>query len=316
MTGESPWIEAQLRHLEEAGRLDLPLPGSGHTRARFHALFELGRGDLSLARLAEAHADAVAIQRETGCVPERGRLCGVWASHGRHGVVRAERVGECWRLRGTKQYCSGATILDEALVSAASSEGVLLFRVGLAQAGVHVHPGTWATPAMAEAATTAVDFDVIATPSHQVGGAGFYLDRPSFWQGSVGVAACWTGGAVALADRLAMEAASEDLLAQAAVGAALAASWELETIIAAAADEIDADPLDRAGRGMVRALIVRHLVERACTEVIDLCARTLGPGPLAFDAEHARRVADLQLFIRQHHGDHDLAAAARAARSQ
>ena len=38
----------------------------------------------------------------------------------------------------------------------------------------------------------------------------------------------------------------------------------------------------------------------------------LGPAPLAFDEEHARRVADLTLYIRQHHGDRDLAALGHA----
>jgi hypothetical protein len=33
----------------------------------------------------------------------------------------------------------------------------------------------------------------------------------------------------------------------------------------------------------------------------------LGPGPLAFDEPHARRVADLTLYVRQHHADRDLA---------
>jgi len=29
--------------------------------------------------------------------------------------------------------------------------------------------------------------------------------------------------------------------------------------------------------------------------------------PLAFDEEHARRAADLELYIRQHHAERDLA---------
>ena len=37
-------------------------------------------------------------------------------------------------------------------------------------------------------------------------------------------------------------------------------------------------------------------------------ARALGPGPLAHDADHARHVADLEVYVRQHHGERDLAA--------
>lgn len=50
----------------ESGRLDLPLPGSGSTRERRAAFAALEDEDLSLARLGEWHADAVAILAELG----------------------------------------------------------------------------------------------------------------------------------------------------------------------------------------------------------------------------------------------------------
>ena len=43
-------------------------------------------------------------------------------------------------------------------------------------------------------------------------------------------------------------------------------------------------------------------------EVIARVGNALGPGPLALDREHAQRVADLQVFVRQHHAERDLAA--------
>lgn len=45
------------------GRLDLPLPGSGRTLERWRGLVELAADDLCVARLAEAHLDALAIPR-------------------------------------------------------------------------------------------------------------------------------------------------------------------------------------------------------------------------------------------------------------
>ena len=50
----------------ESGRLDLPLPGGGRTGERWAVLAELAGEDLSLARLAEGHADALAILAELG----------------------------------------------------------------------------------------------------------------------------------------------------------------------------------------------------------------------------------------------------------
>lgn len=48
------------------------------------------------------------------------------------------------------------------------------------------------------------------------------------------------------------------------------------------------------------------MAERTATEVVDRVGRALGPSPLALDPDHARRVADLQLYVRQSHAERDL----------
>src|ERR1700690_4308907 len=70
----------------ESGRLNLPRPGGGRTRERWAALADLAEEDLSLARLAEGHADALAILAELGAAdlgaasaPAESRW-GVWAA--------------------------------------------------------------------------------------------------------------------------------------------------------------------------------------------------------------------------------------------
>jgi len=56
----------------------------------------------------------------------------------------------------------------------------------------------------------------------------------------------------------------------------------------------------------VRALKVRHLIERACTEVLDRFGRATGPQLLAYDAHVARQHVALTLYIRQCHAERDL----------
>jgi hypothetical protein len=46
--------------------------------------------------------------------------------------------------------------------------------------------------------------------------------------------------------------------------------------------------------------------------VLERVGHALGPAPLARDERHARRVADLQLYLRQHHAERDEAALGRA----
>ena len=73
-----------------------------------------------------------------------------------------------------------------------------------------------------------------------------------------------------------------------------------------AADEIDSDPLDRKDAGARRALRVRTLIEAVATEVLERVGRALGAGPLGHDGDHARQVADLTVYLRQHHAERDL----------
>ncbi len=59
--------------------------------------------------------------------------------------------------------------------------------------------------------------------------------------------------------------------------------------------------------GRILAERVRAVVATAAERTLALAGHALGPAPLAFDAEHAARVADLELYLRQHHGERDLA---------
>ena len=96
-----------------------------------------------------------------------------------------------------------------------------------------------------------------------------------------------------------------------AVDVALAAA---HASLAAAAAAFDADPKDRSGRAAVIARRTSGVVEATVTEVIDRVGRALGAAPLAMDRDHARRVADLQLYVRQSHADRDLADLGRRIR--
>ena len=69
----SDLIDSLRRTIEQ----NIPLPGCGQTAARHMRLMDVGRQDLVLARLAEAHWDAVAILAEVGREPKRSAIYGV-----------------------------------------------------------------------------------------------------------------------------------------------------------------------------------------------------------------------------------------------
>ncbi len=299
-------VAAAFADAVQSGRLNLPLPGGGQTRKRWAVLADLAGEDLSLARLAEGHTDALAILAELGHgAPPAGSRWGVWAAQPPGPGLTASRAGRGWRLDGIKQYCSGAHSVTDALVTAAAPDGNRLFAAGTADL-VPV-AGTWPAVGMADSDTLDVRFDGI--PAEPAAGPGSYIDRPGFAHGGVGVAACWYGGARGVGQTLLAAAASRDVgpHALAHLGAVDIALQTARTMLDVAAAEIDADPLDRDGSGKRRALRVRALVEAVSTEVMQRVGRALGAGPLCHDQAHARRVADLTVYLRQHHAERNLA---------
>jgi alkylation response protein AidB-like acyl-CoA dehydrogenase len=292
-------------HLEQP----LPLPGGGETGVRWRALTAAARQDVVVGRLLEAHADADAILAEFGDERvEPGQWWGVWAAEPPEPILTAEHGPQGWRLRGTKAWCSGAGLCTHALVTARVGTDRPLFTVDLRQPGVSVDLSGWHAAGMRRSATGAVSFEGV--PAEPVGTPSGYLQRPGFWHGAAGVAACWLGGAERVADTLRHTAARLDDHGAAHLGAVdsvlAAARWSM----AAAADEVDADA-DDTSRAQVRAMRVRAVVEAAATETIDRVGRALGATPLATDVSHTTAVSDLALYLRQSHAERDLASLGR-----
>lgn len=300
-------LKLELKRLRTTGRLTLSAPGRGETGARHQALMDLGRTDLSLARLAEAHIDAAAILDESDRRARPEAIYGVWASDGPQSRLAATAlIDGGFRLDGTKQFCSGATLVDASLVTAHSAQGILLFDVPLDAPGVKLGVSNWANPALADTDTRPVSFNGVCLPSGSlIGRPDWYLSRVGFWHGAIGPAACWAGGALALIDAAATLNRS-DPHSRAQLGALLAIGWGLRALLAQAGAEIDADPGDELADAKSRALKTRHLIERWSVEVLDRFGRATGPQLLAFDGQVARQHAALALYIRQCHAERDL----------
>jgi alkylation response protein AidB-like acyl-CoA dehydrogenase len=228
--------------------------------------------------------------------------------------VRARRVDTGWSLEGTKAWCSGAGLCSHALVTARVASGErALFAVEVGHPAVSALPSTWCNPGMAQSDTRSVQF--AEAPAVAVGRPGDYLSRPGFWHGAIGVSACWLGGARSVARPLYARAgsANADPHALAHLGAVDAALAAADAMIRAAAAEVDADPLNRKGSAELIARRTRAVVETAVEQAIHRTGRALGPAPLCQDREHAQRVADLSIYVRQSHAERDLERLGRQA---
>ena len=290
-------LAARLRLLERNGGLSLPPPGAGSTLARHTALFEFGRADLVLARLVEAHTDALAIFVEAGRVAPVGQLFGVWAAKGRDSHLQASRHDGKLRLDGVKRNCNGAPFLDNALVTAHEGQHLLLLNLPLRSPGLKIGPEE-RTPSSVGAGMASVTFEgVVLEESHIVGGPDWYTTRPGFWHGAIGSAACWAGGAVALVDAT-RSSSGRDAEGNGHQIALDAAEWGLRGVLERAAREIDADPLDTTRSAQRRAKMAIHLIDTLCMDVLDGFAHCIDSNQVTDEAA-LRGPAELALYMRE-----------------
>ena len=308
-----------------AAARDLPSglrPGGAGTAALWEVLATVAARDLAVARAIEPHLDALAILEQaqvddaaltTVAGPAEGRTWGVFAAEGPGVRVAAtDGVGGTVRLDGTKPWCSLASSLTAALVTAHLPDGErALFAIDLRHPGVRHGDEPWAARGLTEIPSTSLHLhDVPAVP---VGGPGWYLRRPGFAWGGAGVAACWYGGAVGVARTLVASVAARPdaellLMHLGDVDEHLVAARAALTEVAG---EIAEGRPTKLGTARVRSTVARTV-----EQVLRVAAHALGPAPLALDAEHVKRVADLELYVRQHHAERDLVSLGRKVLAQ
>lgn len=187
----------------------------------------------------------------------------------------------------------------------------ILTAVDLSHPGVELLDEPWVPRGLPAVRSTALQLtDVPAAP---VGGPGWYLERPGFAWGGLGVAACWLGGAVGLVRRMRRASLDRepDQIGLALLGQADTHLTAAAAVLTEAATAVDAGLVD-GPHAWARCVRVRHVVHDACEAVLGLAAHALGPGPLAGEEDHAARVADLQLYLRQHKAERDAALVGRA----
>lgn len=297
-------LATAMRALMAAGLAELPAPGGGRTLDRWRALASVGAIDLSLAKIHESHTDALAILAELGGEAREG-LWSVWAAEppNERVIFRGGKNGGT--LAGRKPWCSGAAIVEHALVSAWTESGEpILAHVEMRQPDVAVENGGWEAVGMA--ATESVPVRFAEARARAIGVEGEYVARPGFWQGGAGIAAVWFGGACGVAEALAASSKIPgDPHAAAHLGGVDTALRSARALLIETAEWIDSHPRADAAAPALRA---RASVEAAANEVLVRTGRALGPAPLCLNPAHARRCADLAVFMRQSHAESDLAA--------
>jgi alkylation response protein AidB-like acyl-CoA dehydrogenase len=321
-------VPALLALAREAGR-SWPKPGDGSTARLWELLASVSAVDVAAGRVFEPHMDALAIlahaertqterdQTERVEAAPDGTW-GVFAAEGPGTRLDAKACNSGIVLDGSKPWCSLAPLLDHAVITAhTEAGGRAAFAVNLRHPGVAFEEPVWVARGLQEIPSGTVHFSQV--PAEPLGAGDWYFSRPGFAWGGMGVAACWLGGAVAVARDY-----KESLQAAAQSGRepdqiALAGLGETDRILAAALQYLarTAALIDDGGLGPAggrpeaghtawsEALRVRGTVAAAVERVLSLVSLNRGPAPLAFDEPYAKRMADLSLYVRQHHAMRD-----------
>lgn len=305
----------------------IPLPAQGRTLARWQLFAAIAHAQGAVAiKLFEAHADALAILAElTNATPRSGTRWAVWAAQPPDARVcatpaRAEDFielatqagverGETVRLNGRKAWCSGACEVTHAVLTCHDDHGhALLAVIDLHGPGVTVTTDGWHAVGMA--GTRSGDVMLRDCPALLLGKHDAYVQRTGFWHGGAGIAACWYGAVLPMAQAVRDTVRKFDNAHAAAnLGAIDGDLHGAAALLRDTAAWIDANPRADA---LVPAMRVRTAVEAVTRRVLERAGNVLGAGPLCRNPRLAALYADLPVFLRQSHAERDLATLGHA----
>ena len=322
---------ATLRNL---GLLAAPLPttlgglGLGTEPAGALPLMEalrlLGRGNLSLGRLFEAHVNAIRLIVRLGSADQAraaaadalaGHLFALWVTDA---PTNPLCLAESGTLRGAKAPCSGAGHATRALVTAATQAG------GTVMLAIAVPPGStseggratyenWATSGMRAARSGHMDLTGIGPLLPPIGAPGDYLRQPDFSAGAWRTSAVTLGGLEALVAELRTQLTSRNRTGNphqlARVGEALIAQETARHWIhraALLAENPAADPGDTAAT----VNLARIAAETATLGAMQIVQRALGMAAFRAGAMTELLFRDLAIYLRQPAPDETLTEAA------
>lgn len=298
-----------------------PAPTPDTTRTIWEGLASIAAYDLTVARALEPHLDAAAILAQAGQQWIPHTLWGVYAAESASPLLaqQASAAGTAWELNGPKQWCSLADEVTHAIVSAHTDEGRRTFAVRMDATHVQVEQAAWPSNGLAKIPSGGIQFT--GMPASPVGDTGWYLSRPGFALGGVGVAAIWFGGAVGIFRTLqqAAQRREPDQLALSWLGEADRLLHTGACLLAQALQQVEvaaAENFSDLEFSWATALRIRGAIAQICERIIAISGHALGPAPLSKDPDHLRRVADLSVYIRQHHAARDDAALGAAILEQ
>jgi alkylation response protein AidB-like acyl-CoA dehydrogenase len=272
-------------------------------------LRRIGAASLPVGRLFEGHLNAAQLiglygtpplQRRCAETVRAGGLLGVWGADGPEPLT-ARTAANGFVLSGTKAFCSGVGLVEQALVSALVGHATRLFcldvrdpaRFDLAQ---------WQVSGMRATRSGGFDFSgMVVAADAVVGERDVYYAEPWFLGGMYRMCAVQLGGLDELVTQvtaaLRLRGKSGDQLAQYRLGQVASLRALANHATAAVARTIaQGAPADEIAR---EAVLMREGVEHCIVAALDIIERGLGTQLHRENLAVSRLRRDLSFYIRQ-----------------
>ena len=295
----------------------------------------VGRGSLPLGRVFEGHVNALELVERLGDGEQRerwlgaaaaGALFGVWNTEAADGVHVRPLASGGYGLAGAKTFCSGADVLDYAIVPGirwsadGRAVGWQMTVVDLRDVAPSARDGSfWAPLGMEASASHRVDFaGVTLSADDLLGEPDDYHRQPHFSGGAVRFAAVQLGGAEALHDhavellrtlRRERDPYQVHRIGRMAIALEGGRNWlrtAAREALCAWGDEAEV---------VHYANMTRTAILAACDEVLAEAEMAVGARGMLAPAAIERIYRDLKMYLRQPAPDGALAAVGHHAAS-
>ena len=283
------------------------------------ALRLLGRANLSLGRIYEAHVNTLRLISRLGTVPQlqqaatdamAGHLFALWVTDDRRAPLRLH--GSV--LQGAKAPCSAAGHAQRALVTVTQPSGdEQMLVVDTTELACAEFSG-WQAQGMRAACNGRVVFDGVAVAtSAAIGRAGDYLRQPDFSAGAWRASAVALGGLEvlvrAMCDQIVERGRQDNPHQRARVGEALIAQETATLWVKRAA--VIGEVQDRDAADITNTVnLARIAVEATCLDVLRIVQRGLGLAAFRCGDLVELLLRDLATYLRQPAPDETLTEAA------
>lgn len=281
----------------------------------------LGKASLPIARLYEAHVNALQLIERYGPPAltdaaardaAEGHIFALWVTDPRT-PLSLKPHGADFMLEGAKAFCSGAGVATRAVITAGGETGTRMLLVRL-EPGTRVLPSPVKLGGMRAARTGSVDFSGMAVASAAlIGEAGDYLREPVFSAGAWRGSACALGGLSALLDlhraELLHRQRDADPHQRARFGQLLIAHetarlWMREAALRGCLEDRPAEEI------VAYVNLARIAVESVCLDALRLTQRSLGLSAFIAGSQAELLCRDLATYLRQPAPDETLDKAA------